>query len=62
MQADADLTAVVYDPPAPGLPHMAVLLDPDGEVVAVRPVQSIEAGEAALASLVGKITNDRATA
>ena len=60
---NADLIAVVYYPPASGLPHIAVLFDPAGEVIAAQPVQSIEAGEAALASLVGELTNEqRATA
>ena len=63
MPLDCDLAAVVYDPPAPGLPHMAVLFDADGEVIAVRPVESIGAGEAALVNLVGELTNEqRATA
>ena len=56
MDLDADLTAAVYDPPAPGLPHIAVLFDGEGTLVAVRQVESIEAGEAALASLVGDVT------
>jgi hypothetical protein len=59
MCPDADLTAVVYDPPAPGIPHMAVLFDESGEVVAVRPVESIDAGEAALANLIGHITAEQ---
>jgi hypothetical protein len=55
---DADLIAVVYDPPASGLPHIAVLFDPAGEVIALHPVESIEAGEAALASLLAELTAD----
>ena len=39
-----DLAAVVYDPPMPGLPHMAVVFDADGEVITVRAVKSIERG------------------
>src|SRR3954454_11004640 len=63
MPLDCDLAAVVYDPPAPGFPHMAVLFDADGEVIAVRPVESIGAGEEALVSLVSEFTNEqRATA
>jgi hypothetical protein len=58
MCPDADLTAVVYDPPAPGFPHMAVLFDADGEVVAVRPVESIAAGEAVVASLIGEAASE----
>jgi hypothetical protein len=59
MCPDADLTAVVYDPPAPGFPHMAVLFNESGEVVAVRPVESIDAGEAVLASLIGHIAGEQ---
>ena len=63
MPLDCDLAAVVYDPSAPGFPHIAVLFDADGEVIAVRPVESIGAGEAALVSLVSELTNEqRATA
>ncbi|MET0527902.1 MAG: hypothetical protein ABW003_06085 [Microvirga sp.] len=40
MPHDCDLAAVVYDPPAPVFPHMAVLFDAEGEVIAVRPVES----------------------
>jgi hypothetical protein len=35
---------------------MAVLLDADGLVVAVRPVDSIDEGEAALTSLLSELT------
>jgi hypothetical protein len=59
---EADLTAVVYDPPAPELPHIAVLFGAEGAVIAVRPVESIDAGEAALASLIGHITAERQAA
>ena len=49
--------------PAPGFPHVAVLFDADGEVIAVRPVEPIGAGEEALVSLVSEFTNEqRATA
>jgi hypothetical protein len=59
MCPEADLTAVVYDPPAPGFPHIAVLFDSAGEVVAVRRVGSIDAGEAALANLIGHLTAEQ---
>ena len=58
MHADCDLAAVVYDPPAPGFPHMAVLFDGERAVIAVQPVESIHAGEAALARLVGELVGD----
>ena len=34
----------VYDPPSPGLPHLAIVLC-DGEVLAAEPVCSAEEGE-----------------
>lgn len=58
MHADCDLAAVVYDPPAPGFPHMAVLFDGERAVIAVQPVELIDAGEAALARLVGELVGD----
>jgi hypothetical protein len=61
MQTDADLIAVVYDPPAPGFPHIAALFDPAGELIAAQPVSSIDAGEVALASLVGELTTEQRT-
>ena len=62
MPADADLTAVVYDPPAEGLPHIAVLFDAAGEVIALCPVSSIDQGEAALANLVGRLASEERAA
>jgi hypothetical protein len=59
MPSQADLTAVVYDPPAAGFPHIVVLFDAEGEVVAVRPVESIDEGEEALASLLGEAAAER---
>ncbi len=59
MPHDCDLAAVVYDPPAPDFLHMAVLFDAEGEVIAVRPVESIGAGEEALVNLVGQRARDR---
>jgi hypothetical protein len=41
----AKVRATVYDPPAAGLPYLAVLLHGD-EVLAARAVPSVEAGEA----------------
>ena len=42
---------VVYDPPAAGLPFLAVVLDNNGEVVVARAVPSARAGEALIASV-----------
>jgi hypothetical protein len=39
------LSSVVYAPPAQGLPHLAVLFGRDGEILAARPMVSLEAGE-----------------
>jgi hypothetical protein len=45
----------VYDPPVPGAPHLAVVLEIDGEgktdVLLVEPWASLEAAEAALVRL-----------
>ena len=59
MLAEAHLTAVVYDPPASGLPHIAVLFDAEGDVIAVRTAASIDEGEAALATLIADISAAR---
>lgn len=46
-----DAVAIVYDPPRMGIPHLAALFA-DGQMVACRPVGSIEEGEAYLKTLV----------
>lgn len=51
------MKGVVYDPPAAGLPYIAVVLH-DGEVVVSRAVSSIAAGEA----LIAKVFQDFASA
>ncbi|MFL5199590.1 MAG: hypothetical protein ACJ8BE_22125 [Microvirga sp.] len=56
MLAEAHLTAVVYDPPTSGLPHIAVLFDAEGDVIAVRTAASIDEGEAALANLIADLS------
>ena len=56
MLAEAHLAAAVYDPPASGLPHIAVLFDAEGDVIAVRTAASIDEGEAALANLIADIS------
>ena len=55
---DTDLTAAVYDPPAPEFPHIAVVFDPEGKVLAVRPVASIDDGEAAVAELALQLAGE----
>ena len=62
MPLDCDLAAVVYDPPAPGFPHMAALFERMPRLSRARPVKSMGAGEEALVNLVGELTNERATA
>ena len=44
------MNGVVYDPPAPGLPYLAVVLH-KGEVVVARAVPSVQAGESLIASV-----------
>ena len=39
------MNAIVYDPPAPGFPYLAVVFKSDGEVLVARSVPSREAGE-----------------
>lgn len=51
------MKGVVYDPPGPGLPYLAVVLH-DGEVVVSRAVTSVAAGEA----LIAKVFQDFAAA
>ena len=58
MHADCDLAAVVYDPPAPGFPHMAVLFDGERAVIAVQPVESIDAGETALEGAIHALQDE----
>lgn len=48
----AKIATIVYDPPAPGFPHIAVLFDTNGEVMAARAVPSREAGEAFIAGIM----------
>ena len=58
MSFEADLNAVVYDPPAPGFPHLAVLFGRDERVLTLRVVPSIEAGEAFLQAAVVELIRD----
>lgn len=51
------MKGVVYDPPAAGLPYLAVVLN-KGEVVVAKSVSSVAAGEA----LIAKVFSDFASA
>ena len=63
MPLDCDLAAVVYDPPAPGFPHMAVLFDGLWRGHRGAPRRIHWRVRAALVSLVSELTNEqRATA
>lgn len=42
----ATFSGVVYDPPRPDLPYLAVIFKPEGEVLTALAVASVEAGEA----------------
>ena len=58
-----EFKAAVYAPPFDGLPYLAVVLDPKGEVLAARSVQSPAAGQAfldrALKQFLDKVAADR---
>lgn len=47
--------AAVYDPPRSGLPHVAVVFDPKGEVLVARTVPSVAAGEAFLKQIFAEM-------
>lgn len=49
------VSGAVYDPPRNGLPHVAVVFDPKGEVLVARAVPSVEAGEALLKEVFADI-------
>lgn len=48
------MRAVVYGPPGPGLPYLAVILNSENEVVSARAVPSVAAGEALIAKTVAE--------
>jgi hypothetical protein len=45
------VTGVVYRPPVTGIPFLAALFGEGGELLLVRPVESIEAGESLLEAI-----------
>lgn len=49
------ISSIVYAPPTPEFPYLAVLFHPDGEVLAARPMISQEAGEQFIASVALEI-------
>lgn len=51
----AYITSAVYDPPAPGLPYVAVIFDTSGEVLTARTVPSAAAGEKLIADVMGDL-------
>lgn len=53
------MKGVVYDPPAVGLPYIAVVLH-DGEVVVSKAVSSVAAGEALIAKVFQDFTAAKA--
>jgi len=46
------MKGVVYGPPAPGLPHVAVIFYPGDEVFSARSVPSLVAGEDLIAQVL----------
>lgn len=53
------LKGVVYDPPRPGLPYIAVVLDDDNQVVSADSVPSVAAGEALIAEVFARFKADK---
>lgn len=54
------LKGAVYDPPGPGLPYVAVVInDADGEVVTARSVPDPASGEALIATVFQQFEADR---
>jgi hypothetical protein len=49
------MRAVVYDPPLPSYPHLAVVFDTEGEVLVSKVVPSREEGEAFLGEVMSAI-------
>ena len=45
----------VYDPPRDDLPTVAVVFDPDGEVLVARVVPDVATGEVMLQSVMSKV-------
>jgi hypothetical protein len=48
------ITAAVYDPPRRGLPSLAVIFGPDGEVLAARSMPSSDHAEAFCAEMMAQ--------
>jgi hypothetical protein len=48
-------TSAVYSPPHPRFPHLAVLFAPTGEVLVLRAVPSMEAGQRFIAEAACEI-------
>jgi hypothetical protein len=51
----AYITGAVYDPPSPDLPRVAIVLDPEGQVLVARVVDTIEAGETFIQKFVADL-------
>ena len=49
------MRAVVYDPPLPAYPHIAVVFDTEGEVLVSRVVPSRDEGEAFLGQVMSAV-------
>ncbi len=50
----AYMSAVVYDPPRAGFPYLAVIFQPDGEVLVARSTKTLEQGEALIAKVMAE--------
>lgn len=50
------ISGVVYSPPRPGLPHVAVMFGPDGQTMECAAVPSVAEGEAFIAQVLATFT------
>lgn len=55
------IRGAVYDPPRAGLPFVAVVFRPDGEVLVARAVPSAEAGESLIAHVFEEFASQAGT-
>jgi len=55
------ITGAVYDPPRAGLPIVAIVFKPDGEVLIARTVPSVAAGDALIRSVFDEFSKQSGT-
>jgi hypothetical protein len=55
-----EYSGIVYDPPTPDLPYIAVIFRPGGEILSARAVPSAEAGRRLIRETFGGLARARA--